>query len=189
MRRAGAVHRAVNVIAVIGLAAAGLACSGPQNARLLARETLAQAAEYEESVKALSRAASQYYEHTLRDLDARLAVARATERNVRATRLAQDAAAATVRRGEFRTADFRTFVEESITVDADPAAPAIAALAQTRQRQKLLLEQLETQEKALKVFRAKLEILQTERSLDDILADLKPIFDTTREVLEKAKDN
>jgi hypothetical protein len=183
-----ALRTASNVVTLIILSGAGVACSGPPSARLLARETLQQAADYEESVKALSRAMSKYYEASVRDLEARLAVAQATERSARATRLAQDAAVAAIRRGGFRVADFRAFVEESMVVEADPAAPAIAALAQTRQRHKLLLEQVETQEKALKTLRAKLETLQTERSLDDVLADLKPIFDTAREVIENAKE-
>lgn len=162
------------------------ACGATANARALARETLAQSTEYEDSVRAISRALTKYYEGLVPDLEQRLDVQRGIELSSRINSLADDAVVATLLRG-FQPHDFRAFVDQAITAEADAATPALTALVQMRQRQKVLLDQLEAQEKRLKIMRGKLEALQAEPGWKDVLTLLKPYLETAREAHEKTK--
>ena|SRR5437773_8990250 len=113
MRR-NIVHRvAGGLLLSIGVLAVCSSCTATANARLLARETLAQSTEYEDSVRGILRGVRQYYERTIPDLEERIAVQRATELGSRTNRLADDAVGSIISRG-FNPRDFRTFIDESV---------------------------------------------------------------------------
>lgn len=181
------VHKTLGAVLLsVAVLVACTSCTATANARLLARETLAQSTEYEDSVRGVLRAATRYYEGTIRDLETRAAVQRATELKTRTNRLAGDAVDDILRLG-FRERDFRNFIDASVAAELDAAAAATTALDQMRQRQKTLVDLLTAQEKSLKTLRTRLETLQSEPSFKDVLSDLRPLFDKARDVIEKAK--
>ena len=162
------------------------ACAGPDAARELSRETLAQVVEYEDSLRAMSRNLATYYKGNINIVKKSVESFEQTGIGRIRYQLAADAVDMVLIQG-FRERQFRdyiTSVNEAKRAEQDRFS---SLLSKAVANQRKALAAVKVEEKKLKTVRVKLEALQTEPSTKDKIAQLKPYFEIARSFFNKIK--
>lgn len=164
-------------------------CAADRNAQGLARETLAQTVEYEDSVRSLSRTLAAADEADLAILTASATAIGQIAEDSTALQLAEDLTDKLVDR-PFQAADFRGFVLETTAQQARARLTSLQALESLAKERDVRQAQVAAQEKELKSLRAKLEKLQLPWTMEEEVTRLKPLLDEARKAYDetKAKD-
>ncbi len=162
-------------------------CAGPDAARELSRETLAQVMEYEDSLRAMSRNLTVYYQANI--TNTRDAIAKFEKTGFTGIRyeLAADAVDMVLVDG-FRSKQFRRYLSSALDAKRAEQKRFASLLGKAVANQKQALAAVKLEEKLLQTTRAKLEELQVEPSTKDRISKLKPYFEIARKLFNKIKE-
>ncbi len=167
--------------------AGGCANSPDAGARQLARETLAQVVEYEDSVRGLNRELTDYYGKNFDDIQMALLAQRSIESGVIRNQLAGDLADRFIAQG-VRDSDFRDFFVQVQQAQDQARLRNAEIVGQLDEQRKTTLAQVIMREQKLKALRVRLEKLQTPPSLSDQISQLREFYEAAKDAYDEAKE-
>ena len=169
------------------LALFGAGCTAQRNARGLARETLAQVVEYEESVRTLQRTMQKYYDRTWEQLKDRVRIQHDNTIGAVENRMADDAVSVAMDRG-FRSQDLREFIRGVLAEERAGRLRTTEALLELESKKSSILQRADTKEARLRALRVKLETLQQEPGYEDQIARYKDVYEMWRGAWDESRN-
>jgi len=155
-------------------------CMAHANAEALARENLVQVVQYEGALQGVAESTNTYYKKSLDDLEDDLTAMHRVGAEAERNGLAADAVDAAVRDGFTQTL-LRDYVAKSLALRLEQEQRVRASVEKLKAEMADFLNRLDVQQKKLNALKSKLEQLQTERTRNDIIDDLKPILEAVKE--------
>ena len=158
-----------------------------ERAQRLARETLVNVLDYEQTMKKKAAAIERYFAGSTADLQDDFAALMGVGTNSERNRLAGDAIDDLIDEG-FRDSRFREMLERMLEFETDAKKSVETRVARLQQRLAQYRRRIQLQARALATLKGKLEKLQADRSTKEALNDLQPFIEYAKKVYTDLKD-